>query len=98
MSTLSGVVGVEEGDDEVDEDGQVEGNGSPQGHPPGEPVEHRHACNTQPTHNHVSPQPNRERLVCLRCASALSPLTAQLLLPLHLAVQEGGLLEEVRDL
>lgn len=40
--TFSRVVGVEEGDDEVDEDGEVEGDGSPQRHPPGEPVQHGH--------------------------------------------------------
>lgn len=57
---------IEEGDDEVDEDGQVEGDAPPQRHPPGEPEEHRHA--------------------------------AQLPLPLHLVVQEAGLLEEVAHL
>lgn len=31
------------------------------------------------------------------CVS-VCPLTPQLLLPLHLAVQEGGLIKEVRDL
>lgn len=42
--TLARVVGVEEGDDEVDEDGEVEGDGPPQSHPPGEPVQNRHTC------------------------------------------------------
>lgn len=43
-STLSGVVGVEESDDEVDEQGKFKGDCSPQSHPSGEPVQHWHTC------------------------------------------------------
>lgn len=43
-STLSGVVGVEESDDEVDEEGKFKGDCSPQTHPSGEPVQHWHTC------------------------------------------------------
>lgn len=46
-STLSRVVGIEEGDDEVDKDGEVERNCSPQRHPSGEPVQDWHTCDTQ---------------------------------------------------
>lgn len=103
---MSGVVRIEEGDDEVDEDGQVKGNGSPQRHPSGEPVEHWHTCNTRPTDSTVTPlwdpkvnlvlqNESAQYRLALLCRVFLTP---QLLLPLHLAVQEGGLFEEVRDL